>query len=351
MSSKHERAEELLGQSFYEELSPIEREELNRLLEEQPALRAESDRLEKFVGGIASGPIAFTGDLRPAVMAELSRRPPRRAVFLPHWVLAAAALVLVASGVAYWVVAHSPKAVAPAITASNGSAQVARSPFMEEAEALVTARQFAQAYADYSKVIESAPRSADAGLACQKMAELALIELQWYPEAFAGYDKLRRDYAGQFRADPNNFTRLNMLDEARGATGDYASLRALDAARRDGRVEDYEKILSKFPATYVASAAAGELATAVARAEGLAPNDYTTVRALRMAQMRLKDPVAKAQIRIEVAHALRADPARVEEARRIYQELAAGQNTALSELAKKSLSAMDVPAARRNPGL
>jgi hypothetical protein len=348
---KKRRAEELLGQSLYEELGAGEREELQRLLEDQPSLRSEAAGLEEFVGRIAAGPVVFRGDLRPAVIAELSRRGPRRAVFLPRWFLAAAAFALVASGTAYWIIMHPPAAVAPGVTLAGDAAPAARSPALAEAEALIASRQYAQAYAALAKAVESAPRAPDAALACQTMAELAFVELQWYPEAFAGYDKLRRDYAGQFRADKHNFTRLNLLDEARGPTGEYASLRALDAARREGRFEAYEGVLAKYPATYVASAAAGELATVVARTEGLAASDYTTVRALRMAQFRLKDPIAQAQLRIEIAHALRADPGQAGEARRIYEEIAAGPYTTLSELAKKSLSAMDAPEAPRDPAL
>lgn len=351
MNTKKRRAEELLGQSLHEELGPAEREELQRLLDDQPALRAEAGELKNFVGRIAAGPVAFTGDLRPAVIAELARRPPRRAVFLPHWFLAAAAFALVASGAFYWIVMNPPAAVAPGVTLASDAPPAAQSIALAEAEAFVASRQYAQAYTVLAKAVKSAPRAPDAALACQKMAELAFAELQWYPEAFAGYDKLRRDYAGQFRADTNNFTRLNLLDEARGATGDYASLRALDAARREGKFEAYEKILAKYPATYVASAAAGELATVVAQAEGLDANDFTTARALRMAQFRSKDPIAKQQLRIEVAHALRADPAQAEEARRIYREIAAGPYTTLSELAKKSLGTMDAPEAPRDPGL
>jgi hypothetical protein len=73
---------------------------------------------------------------------------------------------------------------------------------------------------------------------------------------------------------------------------------------------------------------------------------------LRMAYQRAKDPVAKQQLRIEVAHALRADPSRADEARRNYTEIANGPYTTLAELAKKSLVGMAAPSdAERSPGL
>ncbi len=351
MNTRKRRAEELLGQSLHDELDPAERAELDRLLADQPSLRAEAGDLKNFVGRIAAGPVVLSGDLRPAVIARLSRRAAHRAVGVPHWALAAAAFVLVASASVYWIAAHSPAAVAPAIPVAGDPAPAQSSPALVQAEALIASRQFAQAYAALAKAIESGPRSPEAALACQKMSEIAFAELQWYPEAFAGYDRLRRDYADQFRADEINFTRLNLLDEARGQSGEFSSLRALDAARREGNFEAFEKILAKYPATYVASQTANELARVVARADGFDPNAANGVRALRLAQFRAKDPVAKQQLRLEVAHALRAAPGQSTEARRLYQEIAHGPYTALAQLAAKSLDAMDAPEAGRGPGL
>jgi len=351
MSTQKRRAEELIGQSLHEVLNPPERAELDRLFDQQPSLRAEAGDLKNFVGRIAAEPVVYSGDLRPAVIAALSRRPRARILRLPHWALAAAAFTLVAAGTVYWVAAHSPAAIAPAIPLANNTDPVTASPELGAVEALIASRQFAQAYAALAKTVEAQPRGPVAAVACQKMSELAFTELQWYPEAFAGYDRLRRDYAYQFRADETNFMRLNLLDEARGAAGDYASLRSLDAARRDGNFEAFEKILAKYPATYVASQTANELAIVVARAEGFEPGAANGVRALRAAQFRAKDPVAKVQLRLEVAHALRTAPGQAGEARRLYEQIATGPYTVLAEVAKKSLSAMDAPEVGHGPGL
>jgi hypothetical protein len=61
--------------------------------------------------------------------------------------------------------------------------------------------------------------------------------------------------------------------------------------------------------------------------------------------------VARAQLRLEVAHALRGAPAQAGEARRLYEEIARGPYTALAELAMKSLTAMDAPKAAPGPAL
>jgi hypothetical protein len=305
--------------------------------------------MQNFVGRIASDAIEYRGDLRPAVMAAIAQRPRWRFLILPHWALVAASFVFVASGVAYWMIAHPTKAIAPAVPVAKMAA--APSPEMAEADSLIESRQFAQAYALLAKYVGATPRADDAAVACQKMSEIAFGELQWYPQAFDGYDRLRRDYADQFRADEINFVRLNLLDEARGAAGDYASLKSLDAARRDGSFEAYEKILAKYPATYVGSQTANELAMAVAKADGFDPASANGVRALKAAQFRAKDPVAKAQLRLEVAHALRRTPGQADEARRLYSEMAKGPFTAIAEMAKKSLAAMDAPASPGAPRL
>lgn len=343
MSTNKERAEELIAQSLYEELAPAECAELDRLLDAQPDLRSEAAAMKPFLARITAEPVVYSGDLRSAVMAEISRRPARRFVYVPHWALAAAAFLLVSGGVFYWMAAHPPAAVAPQITVAQNTAPNTAAAVDPEIAALIEARDYAQAYATLEARVKAAPRDPGAAQAVQTMADFAFAELQWYDEAFAGYDRLRRDYVEQFRASGTNFTRLNLLDEARGPAGDYASLRALDAARRDGDLAAYENILARYPATYVASEAAHEYAMVLARAEGLRPSAFMNARALQRAQMRATDPVAKQQLQIELAHALRSNPEQTAEARRIYTEIANGPYTALAQLARKSLAAMDAP--------
>lgn len=356
MSTHKERAEELIAQSLYEDMDAAERAELDRLLESQPELRAEAAGMKPFLTRITAESVVYSGDLRSAVIAEISRRPARRFVYLPHWALAAAAFLLVGGGALYWMAAHSPTAVAPQVPVAQSTAPDATSSVDAEIAALIDTRDYAQAYAALEARVKAAPRGPEAAQAVQTMADLAFADLQWYDEAFAGYDRLRRDYVDQFRATETNFARLNLLDEARGPSGDYASLRALDAARRNGNTAAYENILAKYPGTYVASEAAHEYATVIARADGLNESDYTNAHLLKVAQFRAKNPVAIQQLRIEVAHALRADPAQAGEARRIYTEIANGTYTTLAQLAQKSLAAMDAadpaaPGTAREPGL
>lgn len=350
MNTNKERAEELIAQSLHEDLSPAERAELDRLFESQPDLRAEAAGMKQLLKRVTAEPVVYSGDLRSAVMAELSRRASRR--FVPHWMVAAAAFVLVAGGAVYWIAAHPPAAVAPQILVAQDTPAPEAAPGVDaEVAALIAERQYAQAYAALEARVKDAPRGKDAARNVQAMADLAFTNLQWYDEAFAGYDRLRRDYADQFGLSKFNFVRLNLLDEARGPAGDYASLRALDAARRDGDLAAYENILAKYPATYVASEAAYEYAMVFARAAGDTAN-FVSAAALARAQERTTDPVAKEQLRIEVAHALRMDPAQTDEARRIYTEIANGPYTTLAQLAQKSLAAMDAPEpATPRPGL
>ncbi len=346
-TNNSERTEELIAQSLHDDLSPAERVELERLLQLQPDLRAEAAGMKQFIERITADPVVYTGDLRAAVIAEISRAGSRRFVLAPRWLMAAAAFALVGGGALYWTLAHPRAAVAPNLQVAEHVAPSAAPAEDTEIAALIASRDYVQAYATLEARVKDAPRSMGAARNVQAMADLAFANLQWYDEAFAGYDRLRRDYVDQFQANEENFVRLNLLDEARGPAGDYASLRALDAARRDNDTGAYENILAKYPATYVASEAAHEYAIVVARAEGLDASEFASARALEMAQAHVKDPVAKVQLRIEVAHALRANPAQAAAARRIYTEIANGPYTTLAQLAQKSLAAMDA----REPGL
>ena len=251
MSMEKQRAEELVAQSLHEELTPAARAELERLLESHPDLRAEAADMKQFITRITAEPVVYSGDLRPAVIAELTRRGTRR--FVPHWLIAAAAFALVAGGVLYRATVNPPAAVAPEIPVAENMTPNDAAPVDTEVASLIASREFAQAYATLEARVKKSPRGRDAAQAVQTMADLAFANLQWYDEAFAGYDRLRRDYVEQFSADEANFIRLNLLDEARGPSGDYVSLRALDAARRNGKTAAYENILAKYPATYVAS--------------------------------------------------------------------------------------------------
>lgn len=335
MFGKRKRAEALLAQSLYEPLSDAERAELDALLDAAPELRAEARRMSDFIERVPVSSVNFDGDLRPAVMAALHNRRGFRIPLLPHWAVSLAAFLVVASGVTYWIAVHPPAAVAPGLTAEPLSLSPLEAA-IAEAESLIASRQFAQAHTVLAKAVENHPQNPLAAQACQRMADLAFEELQWYPEAFDGYDALRHRYPQQFRGVPSNFTRLNLLDEQRALDNQYAGLRTLDTARRGEDFSALEDIAARHPATYLASAAAGEMARIAAGREGF-DAARNPVRAMRAAHLAAQNVVARSQLKLELAHLLAASPRGQERAKELYEEIANGPVTTLAEAARESL--------------
>jgi hypothetical protein len=339
MFAKRRRAQGLIAQSLYEPLDESDRAELDRLLERLPDLKDDIQRLRRVVDSIPVDDPRFDADLRPVVLSSLAAGPRQGARALPQWAPALAAFLVVALGVAYWIAMHPPAAVAPGTVVSQNP----ESPLtaaMDEADGLIDSRDYPKAYVLLAQAVDRAPGDEAAGRACQLMADLAFEELQWYPEAFAAYDALRHRYVDQFRAVPANFERLNLLDETRGSDDRFASLRALDVARQDGSFDTLEDIAARHPATYLASAASAGMARLVAADQGFDP-DTGRIRAMRLALLRSRNPVAREQIKLEIAHLLATSPDDSARARELYEEIANGSITTLAEAARKSLANID----------
>lgn len=345
MIGKRKKIKALIAQSLYEELSVADRRALEVALNEDESLCREAEALQALKDAIPVEPVQFEGDLRPAVMDAIHRPDgrSRRAFHIPHAVLVAAAFVLVAGGVIYWIAAHPPAAVAPGLAQQDGgeTPEPALAAAMDRADRLAGDREYARAYAVLAEAVARSPRDERAAAAYQRMADLAFEELQWYAEAFDGYDTLRRRYAARFRNEPENFLRLNVLDETRGPAGDYAALRELDAAVREGTFGALESVVARHPATYVGSMAADRLAQHVAEEQGFAPEGEQKLRAMRMAQRQSRNPVVKTQLKLESAHLMQTQLGNDSGARKIYEEVANGSITVLAKLAEKRLAELE----------
>ena len=338
--SNRKRIEGLLAQAAYEELDAADRAELDRALAESAELREEAAAFGRLAEGIPSERVEVDRDLTSAVLARLHNAPPPEPFWTARWVPAVAALLVVSTGVLTTIWLRSPIAGAPGVAeapvgalAGPSSLQVA----LNEARVLMGAREFAKAYVTLAEITEEG--AGDSGEARQLMADLAYDELQWYPEAYANYNALRLTFGQTFQATAENLTRLNVLDEARGGNDDYASLHALDAARRGGSFEELEAVLARYPATYVASLAAADLARVST------DNVETTTRlaALRSALRRTEHPIARAQLKVEMAHVYAGELGDPAHARELYEEVAGGDVTQLAGLARTSLERLGTP--------
>jgi hypothetical protein len=341
MSKDKGDREARMVEALYDDLDAEEREAFEHALASSPKDREEYEALKRLVAEIPDESPGLPRTIWPDVAERLESR---RIGFpiLPHWAVAAAAFIVVGGGVLYWIAMYSPAAVAPGVEVAAGPQSPGElddryGPVLLDAAELAESRRYAEAYTLLAEAVADVKSDPAAAPVVQAMADLAFDQLQWYPEAFAGYDALRRDHVPQFEAVEHNFLRLNMLDEARDADGDYPALHELDAARRRNEFGDYERLVARYPATYVASIAADDMAALVQAREDLADDSKGRVRAMRLAAMQATNPVAKAQLQLEAAHRIRTDLQDTDRAREMYENLANSGITRVAEAAQAEL--------------
>lgn len=334
----------LMAQAVYEELDPQDREALDRALEQSKELRAEAEALGVLVDGIAREEVELDRDLVAAVWASIGTETAPLTIRRAHLVVSFAAFALVLSGVVYMVAMRSPVAHAPGVAEAPAASEEAASPVetaLLKGRALMLERDYPKAYVTLDGALENAEDDVSAGEARQLMADLAYSELRWYPQAFADYDTLRLRHSAVFQSKPENLLHLNLLDEARGRDDSYASLHALDAARRGESLDDLERLLADYPATYVASLAADEMARLSAKLDGTGAGEHWRVAAMESALARCTDPVARAQLKVEIGHLVSQELNDAERARALYEEVAESEFTVLAELAQDSLERLN----------
>lgn len=343
-----DRIRGLMAQAVYEELEPADRDALNSALANSESLRAEAQALGLLVERIPQETPEFTGDLLPAVRAGILEESAAFSLKKVHRIAAFAALALVLSGVGYVIAMRPPVAQAPSVAKSPASSEL-QSPLdmaILQAESLILERQYQKAYVTLSRALEADDQDPRTGETRQLMADLAYSELKWYPEAYANYEALRVRHRAEFQAKlEKNLLQINLLEEARGRDGSYASLLALDRARRDESISDLEELLANYPATYVASLAAEEMAALSAHLDGLQQGGVDwQVAAMESALARTTNPVARDQLKIEIGHLVSREMEDAERARALYEEVAESGITAVAELAQNSLERLEAEA-------
>lgn len=333
----------LIAESLYEELEESNRQILEGHLAQCPRCKDEAATLGLLISSIPSTRAELEGDLVPILRGRLHERTPLpvRGRFRLAFA-GAVACVLGVLAIGYIVLDPGHSGQGPDQIARNEEAVLAATPLqahIAEGDRLIAQGEYSTAYMVLAKALEENPLDSAAGELQLKMADLAYNELRWYPQAFEAYEGLRVRYTNVFRSDPICVERLNVLDEARGPAGDYASLHALNAAELQGDFEGLEEVISQFPATYVASMAAGEMTRMVASEAGNAPG----LEAMQTALARCTHPLAVAQLKVEVGHLLLEDSATREAAKTLYREVAASENKLLARLAQESLAGLDGP--------
>ncbi len=209
---------------------------------------------------------------------------------------------------------------------------------LTEADRLARYHDYTNAYRALKQSVEESPDDPLAGDAQLRRADIAFSLLRWYPEACEDYELLADRYPAVFVNSVESIRRRDLLAEARER--DYASLHALDAALRsnDNQFAQLERVIARYPGTFVASSAAEDMARLTAVEDAAAGEASARLAAMERARDRCTNVIAKRQLNLEVGHIYQRemnDPAKAVEC---YNEVIENDNAVLAQLAKQSLA-------------
>jgi hypothetical protein len=348
------RIERLMGAALAGEISPGERDELERALARRPELQAEFNAMERLLERVPRTRPELGTDLAPAIRSSLAaERPAPRFAFRPRYALAAAASLAALTALWYGVVsaptAHAPAQGQPQQLAAGTPMQNA----LREAESLAAQNLHDRAYEVLAQAVQRQPDDPDAAAAQWQLADLA-FDLGWYPRAHDAYQRLFANYrtalhAAESARRERALLRRDLLEEG-NRNHDFQALYAFDLARHDrgNPVASLERVASENQGSLVAELAVDEMAQIVLAENGtdygaLTAPSQGVVAALKEARSRCGEPYVVALIDCKIGdlyrHVLR-DPT---SARNHY--LSAEKNQVLASRARKALAALESPAA------
>lgn len=327
-----------LAAAVYGETTPDEQERLDTHLDACPRCQARYVALRQLHDAIPVSSAALDRDLAPVIMQSVAETRRRR--HIRHsgfaWAgmaTAAAAIMVVAIPYVRDQRESAPAPAHPAVVALTPVEQA-----MGQANEMADRHDFATAYRTLAQAVNAHPGDPAAAEAKSRSADMAFSELHWYSEARDDYEQLAKQFPARFRDDPNAIARRDLLAEA-GAQ-DYASLYALDAAHRHATdtFAQLEQVITRYPGTFVASLAARDMAD-LSTETGAVPD---RANAFAAARNRCKDPVARAQLSMELGHVYLKDLKEPDKATEQYRQAAASPNTTLAKLAEECLSRVSV---------
>lgn len=336
----------LLAASVYGDLTDDERRTLEGHLASCPACRNEAAGLARVSAAIPIRTPKLDRDLMPALRRSIREEKPQGIRISFPWRFAAplaavASIVLISyvgllgfggRGVRSMPVA----ALQPRVDASpveDSPVQCA----LTEADRLAGFHDYTGAYRTLKQAVDEHPDSPLAADAQLRRADIAFNALKWYPEAYDDYELLADRYPSHFANSAECIRRRDLLAEARDR--DFASLHALDAAQRssDSQFAQLETLIGRYPGTFVASAAANEMAR-LASGDNSAVDGSGRLAAMERARDHCTSVVAKRQLDLEVGRIYQRDINDPDKARACFNQIISNDNTALAQLARQSLS-------------
>jgi len=345
----------LIAASVYGDLTRDEQLTLDGHLTSCPACRNESAAFVRMASAIPVKAAELDRDLVSAVRRRLREPETGRSVRIA-WRFAAplgvaAALFVIISYVAMTHYSHQGDLRRQADASGDKGLQPLVQPVvlqaddvspvqcaLTEADRLARYHDYTNAYRALKQSVDESPDDPLAGDAQLRRADIAFSLLRWYPEACEDYELLADRYPAVFVNSVESIRRRDLLAEARER--DYASLHALDAALRssDNQFAQLERVIGRYPGTFVASSAAEDMARLVAGEDAAAGEASARLAAMERARDRCTNVIAKRQLNLEVGHIYQRemnDPAKAVEC---YNEVIENDNAVLAQLAKQSLA-------------
>ncbi len=336
------KLEGLIAKSLYEELSESERQFLDKHLAACPDLAEERDVLSEVVSAIPSGRPELDRDLLPALRARLEEQTADHGVRVGRWALAGAMCAVLALFLGLAFLNHNPDGAGGDVLTAGPAAVSPLTSVLDKVDGLVANSDFTAAYQTLSEAIAQHPRDEQAGRAQLRLADLAFSNLCWYDKAHAAYEVLVKEYPdaleeGARRAEVAD--RRDLLAEARLV--EYKSLEELELATHSpaDAFAELEKVIVRYPnAQFVASRAANKMALLAVSDSAAASDGDSRAMAMVAARDRCTDPVARAQMNLELGLVYSKHVKDFEKARASFLE--AAQHPVMAGRAEEALSQM-----------
>lgn len=322
--------EGLIAQSIYEPLEPAEQRSLDIHLEQCSQCNAEYDSLVLMKELIPNDPVLFSGDLRRTLEEEVrSIGPVSKPMF--QWLPSLRALSLVlflAVGIfSYTTFIHQ--------TTESPTALL-----IDETTELIAQQRYIRAYTLLNEHLNNPTLSKDLEMAKVQgiLAELTYSRLRWYPRAYDSFNTLRTEYPKTFQASADYKRTLEILEESRAISSDYASLEDWDRLNTDITIPTLEAYIQKYPGTHQATEAVYNIARCLVQYADL--EHYQLNQTLEVAVQSHNNPLIVAQIKLELGRYYLEEGKDPDKARRILREVEAGPVPQLSDAAHMTLASL-----------
>jgi hypothetical protein len=294
--SNRERIEGLMAASLYEPLSAEEEGELEAWFRAHPEDRAELEELRQFVAKVPVTVPEFTGDLRPVLREEIRRGAGAAWSWsiLPRYVLQFAGVAAVTALLA--VPLYQGMRMGFVGNPVEQLAALGQNDPLARADALLQGGDYGGAHALLSAELSRHPQAPQAGQWQQRLAQLEFDYFNRFPQAYAAYNTLRKQYGEVFAASPENAFRYDLLEQTRDA--DFEPLYIIASARENGMesFDELQEVVAKY--TGRGNAVAELAIDAMKDVAGTLETPSDTFRLAGYEQLRRKcdNPVALAQL-------------------------------------------------------